>query len=37
MPLINCEIKLVTTQSDRRFIIDNPVASQEPAFAITDT
>ena len=37
MPLINCEINLILTWSDRCFIIDNPIANQEPTFTITDT
>ena len=32
MPLINCEINLVLTWSDRRFTIDNPIENQEPTF-----
>ena len=35
--LINCEINLILTWSDRCFIIENPIASQEPTFTITDT
>ena len=37
MPLINCEINLILTWSNRCFILDNPIDSQEPAFTITDT
>ena len=37
MPLINCEINLILTWSAYFFIIDDPVASQIPAFALTDT
>ena len=32
MLLINCEINLILM-----FIIDNPIAGQEPTFTITDT
>ena len=35
--LINCEINLILTWSDRCFIIDNPIANQEPTFTISDT
>ena len=37
MPLINCKINLILTWSNRCFIIDNPIADQEPTFTITDT
>ena len=37
MPLVNCEINLILTQSNRCFIIDNSVDAQEPTFTITDT
>ena len=37
MPLINCEINLILTWSNRCFIIDNPIAGQEPTFTISDT
>ena len=37
MPLINCEITLILTQSNECFAIDNPIASQEPTFTMTDT
>ena len=37
MSLINCEINLILTQSNTCFIIDNPIAGQEPIFTITDT
>ena len=37
MPLINCEINFILTWSNRGFIIDNPIAGQEPTFTITDT
>ena len=30
MPLINCEINLILTWSNRYFIIDNPIAREEP-------
>ena len=36
MPLINCEINLILTKSNRCFIIDDPVANQQPTFTITD-
>ena len=36
MQLINCVINLILTRSNRCFIIDNPIADQETAFAITD-
>ena len=36
MSLINCKINLILTWSNRCFIIDNPIASQEPIFTITD-
>ena len=36
MLLINCEINLIVTWSKRCFIIDNPIAGQEPTFRITD-
>ena len=36
MPLINCEINLILTWSNRCFIADNMIAIQEPAFTITD-
>ena len=36
-PLINCEINLILTWSNRFFIIDNPIAGQEPTFTISDT
>ena len=35
--LINCEINLILTWSDRCFIIDNPIDDQVPTFTITDT
>ena len=34
---INCEINLILTWSDIFFIIDNPIANQEPTFTKTDT
>ena len=34
MPLFNCEINLVLTLFDRCFIIDNPLANQEPTFTV---
>ena len=37
MALINCEIYLILTWSDRFFIIDNPIDDQVPTFTITDT
>ena len=37
MPLINYEINLILTWSDRCFIIDNPSVNQEPTFTIADT
>ena len=37
MPLINCEINLILTWSDRCFIIDNPIDDQAPLFKITGT
>ena len=37
MYLINCEINLILTWAARCFIIGNPIAGQEPTFAITDT
>ena len=36
MALINCEINLILTWSNRGFIIVNPISGQEPAFTITD-
>ena len=35
-PLINCETNLTITLSTTNFTIDDPVASQEPTFTITD-
>ena len=37
IPLINCEINLILTWSNRCFIKDNLIAGQEPTFTITDT
>ena len=37
MPLINCEINLILTWSNRCFITDNPIADQKPIFTIIDT
>ena len=37
VPLVNCEINLILTWSNRCFIIDNPIDNQEPTFAIADT
>ena len=37
MPLVNCEINLILTLSNRFFIIDSSIAGQEPTFTITDT
>ena len=34
--LISCEVNLMLTQSAKCFVIDNPIASQEP-FTISDT
>ena len=34
---INCEINLILTWPNECFIIDNPIAGQEPTFTITDT
>ena len=34
--LINYEINLILTWSNRCFILDNPIAGQKPAFTITD-
>ena len=36
MPLINCEINLILTRSNTCFIIDDPIANQQPTFTITD-
>ena len=36
MLLINCEINLILTCSNKYFIIDNPIAGQEPTFIIPD-
>ena len=36
MPLINCEINLILTWSNRCFIIDKPIVGQESTFTITD-
>ena len=36
MSLINCEINLILTWSNRGFIIVNSISGQEPAFTITD-
>ena len=35
--LINCEINLIPTWSNICFIIDNPIANQQPTFTTTDT
>ena len=32
MPLINCEINLILTWSNRCFITNNPIDNQEPTF-----
>ena len=32
MSLIDCEINIILTSSNRCFIIDNPIANQEPTF-----
>ena len=37
MPLINCEINLILILLTNFFIIANPIDSQVPKFAITDT
>ena len=37
MPLINCEINLILTWSNRCFIIDKPIVDQEPTFTRTAT
>ena len=37
MPLINSEINLIPTWTNRCFVIDNPIAGQQPTFTITDT
>ena len=34
--LVNCEINFIVTCFARYFIIDNPIAGQEPTFTITD-
>ena len=34
--LINCEINLILTWSNRCFIIENPIYNQEPTFTVTD-
>ena len=36
MPLIKCEISFTLAWSNRCFIINNPIAGQEPTFTITD-
>ena len=35
--LIDCEINLILTWSNKGLIIDSPIASQAPTFTITDT
>ena len=37
MPLISCEITLILTWFENRFITDAPVNNQIPTFTITDT
>ena len=37
IPLINCEINLITTWSARCFIINAPTVGEEPTFTTTDT
>ena len=37
MSLLNCEINLILTRSNRCLIIDNPIAGQKPTFTITET
>ena len=32
MPLINCEINLILTWSNRCFATNNPIDNQEPTF-----
>ena len=34
---MNCEITLILSWSSKCFIIDSPIAGQEPTFTITDT
>ena len=36
MPLIDCEVNLILTWSNRFFIIDNLIDNQEPTFTVTD-
>ena len=36
MSLINCEINLILTWSNRYFLIDNTIASQKATFTVTD-
>ena len=36
MPLINCQINLTLTWSNKCFIINNPIARQEPTSSETD-
>ena len=37
MSLINCEVSFILSWSVRCFIIDAPIASQDPTFTIIDT
>ena len=37
MPLINCEVELILTQSENCVIISTNVANQNPTFTITET
>ena len=37
IPLINCEMNLILTWSNRWFIIDNPIDNQVPTFPIIYT
>ena len=37
MPLINCEVNLFLTWSEKCVIVSTDVAAQEAKFAITDT
>ena len=37
MPLINCEVELILTWSEKCVIISTNVANQNPTFTITET
>ena len=37
MPLINCEINILLTWSEKRIIVNGNVENQGPKFAVTDT